>query len=370
MKILAAPNSFKESLNAIQIAEIIADVLERYPGFTVFKLPVGDGGDGTLDAVVFSAKGEFKKFWVHGPLLEKVEARIGILGKSTAFIEMAEASGLKLVPPERRNPLYTSTYGTGELILKAVELGINEIILGVGGSATVDGGIGALTALGFKFIDAQGNEVPPNGEGLVKFSRIIPPKSLPDLNIKIAVDVMNPLLGESGAVRVYGPQKGLKPEMFEAFENGLRRLREEIYRLTGKDIDVEGAGAAGGIAGSFYGLLNASIESGIELVLQIIEFDKFLQDADLVITGEGRIDYQTLFGKAPIGVAKHAKNAGVPVIAIAGEVKDDDALIDHFNGLFSIVRGPVDLESAIKNAKSNLEKTVMSIGKLLISFKS
>ncbi len=365
MKIIAAPNSFKESLSAIEIAEIIADVLAGFLGFEVIKLPVGDGGDGTLDAVVFSAKGQFKKFKVHGPLMEEVEARIGIIGSHTAFIEMAEASGLKLVPGEKRNPLYTTTYGTGELILKAAELGVREIILGVGGSATVDGGIGALSALGFKFLDENGKEVPPNGEGLTRFKKIVVPESLPDVKIRIAVDVMNPLLGEKGAVRVYGPQKGLKPEYFDAFENGLVRLREEILKVTGRDINVEGAGAAGGIAGSFYGLLNASIESGIELVLQLVGFDGYLKDADLVITGEGKIDYQTKFGKAPFGVAKHAKNKGVPAVAIAGAVEDEEELLDYFDGLFSIVRGPVSLEVALKEARKNLRKTVLSLGKLM-----
>ncbi len=370
MKILAAPNSFKESLTAIRIAEIIAKTLESLHSFRVLKLPVGDGGDGTLDAVVYSGNGKFKKFKVHGPLMDEVEARIGLIGSKISFIEMAEASGIKLVPVDKRDPLYTTTFGTGELILKAMELGIEEIILGVGGSATVDGGIGALSALGFKFLDGSGKEVPPTGEGLIRFRKIVPPEKLPDVRIKIAVDVMNPLLGKRGAVRVYGPQKGLKPEYFEPFENGLKRLRDKILKITGKDIDVPGAGAAGGIAGSFYGLLNASIESGIELVLKIIDFDSTLQDADLVITGEGKMDYQTLFGKAPFGVAKHAKSKGIPVIAVAGSVEDDEKLLSHFDALFPIVRGPVSLSSALKEAEKNLEKTILSIGKLLIVCRS
>ena len=317
MKIIAAPNSFKESLTAIEIASIIKETLEKVSKrFEVVEFPVGDGGDGTLEAVV-----------------------------------------------------YSTTYGTGELIKLAAQTGVNEIILGVGGSATVDGGIGALTALGFKFLDENGDEVPPNGEGLVKFRKIIPPEVLPQVKIRIAVDVMNPLLGERGAVRVYGPQKGLKPEYFDLFEAGLKRLRDEILKLTGKDINIEGAGAAGGIAGSFYGLLDARIESGIELVLETLRFDELLRSgANLVITGEGKLDYQTLFGKAPFGVAKHAHKAGIPVIALAGAIEDEDKLIPYFDALFSIVRGPVSLTDALKNAGNNLKNTVRSLGKVLSMF--
>ena len=368
MKIIAAPNSFKESLSAIEIARIIKETLTGISkNFEVIEFPVGDGGDGTLEAVVYSGKGEFKKFKVHGPLMEPVVARIGLLGNGKiAFVEMAEASGLKLVPPEKRNPLYTTTYGTGELIKNAIKLGVNEIILGVGGSATVDGGIGALSAIGFKFLDENGDEVPPNGKGLITFRKIIPPRELPKVRIRIAVDVMNPLLGENGAVRVYGPQKGLRPEYFEAFETGLKRLRDEILKLTGRDIDIEGAGAAGGIAGSFYGLLGAEIESGIELVLETLKFDDLLhKGVDLVITGEGKLDYQTLFGKAPLGVARHAREKGIPVIALAGAIENEDKLISHFDAIFPIVRGPVSLEDALKNARENLSNTIRSLGKVL-----
>lgn len=370
MKIVAAPNSLKESLSAIEACEIIATTLEGLSSeFKVVKFPVGDGGDGTLEAVVYSGKGTFKTFKVHGPLLTPVEARIGIISNGkVAFVEMAEASGLKLVPPEKRNPLYTSTLGTGELIKNVIELGIKDIILGVGGSATVDGGIGALFALGFKFLDEKGQEVSPDGRGLVNFRKIAPPPKIPDVRLKIAVDVMNPLLGEKGAVRVYGPQKGLKSEYFEQFEEGLARLRKEIKKLIGKDIDVEGAGAAGGIAGSFYGLLNAEIKSGIELVLEILNFDQLLQQGiDLVITGEGKLDYQTLFGKAPFGVASHAHKFDIPVIAIAGGIEDEDKLLEHFDSIFPIVRGPMSLSEALKTAKDNLRNTIRSIGSLILA---
>ncbi len=369
MKIVAAPNSFKESLSAIEICEIIARTLEELSStFEILKFPVGDGGDGTLEAVVYSGKGIFRTFKVHGPLLTPVDARVGIIASGkVAFIEMAEASGLKLVPPEKRNPLYTSTLGTGELIKNVIELGIRDIILGVGGSATVDGGIGALFALGFKFLDKNGQEVTPDGRGLVNFRKIVPPPEIPNVRLKIAVDVMNPFLGEQGAVRVYGPQKGLKPKYFEQFEAGLARLRDEIMKLTGKDIDVEGAGAAGGIAGSFYGLLDAEIKSGIELILEILNFDELLQQGvDLVITGEGKLDHQTLFGKAPYGVASHAHKFGIPVIAIAGGVEDEDKLLEYFDSIFSIVRGPISLKEALKTAKDNLEKTIRAIGSLIL----
>ena len=371
MKIICAPNAFKESITSVEAAKVMAKAAKDAGIEDVLEIPVGDGGDGTLDALRSVIGGEIVEFQVTGPNWKPVVAPILLFndGKS-AFVEMAKASGLALVPLDERDPFQTTSYGTGELIRYAISLGVDEIILGVGGSATMDGGIGALKALGFKFIDVRGDEVRPTAEGLVKIRWIDDSdvfEGVKRVKIRIMVDVMNPLVGSHGAARVYGPQKGAKDEDLPIIDAGLANLANKIRRKTGRDImNLPGAGAAGGISGSFHGLLNASIEHGIGLFLELVKFDKLLEDTDFVFTGEGKLDRQTVFGKAPMGVLKAAQKRNVPVVAFAGIVEDWDELHKAgFLALFSIVPGPVSLGEALKNASTYLYQTTFEVSAML-----
>lgn len=377
MRIVIAPNSFKESLSAIEAAKLIEEGISRYAGEQEILLaPVGDGGDGTLETLFYNLEGERIELKVKGPLFEEVVAYYGIFNNGrTAFIEMALASGLKLVPKDKRNPMRTTSYGTGEMIRDALDHGVEEVIVGVGGSATVDGGIGALSALGIRFLDEEGKEVEANGSGLLRIKSIDLSgldKRVHKTKFYIASDVTNPLLGESGAARVYGPQKGATPEMVMELERGLLRLAEIIENTRGIDVkNVIGGGAAGGISASFYGLLDARIESGIELVLDLIHFDRLLEDAGLVITSEGKIDRQTLFGKGPYGVMKRAKERGVPVVVLCGEYVEDDLdelLNAGFDMIMPILNGPLERDEAILNAGEHLFNTSKILGKFLSSW--
>lgn len=369
MKIVIAPDSFKESLSALEVAEAIEKGFKRViPGAEYVKVPMADGGEGTVQSLVDATGGEIISKTVTGPLGEPVTAFFGILGnKTTAVIEMAAASGLHLVPGEKRNPLVTTTRGTGELIAAALDQGVNHIIIGIGGSATNDGGAGMAKALGALLLDEDGKEIGEGGGALrnlasIRLSELDP--RLANTKIEVACDVDNPLTGEKGASAIFGPQKGATPEMVLQLDHNLGHFAAIIERDLGKTIhDVPGAGAAGGLGGGLLAFLPSELKRGVEIVIEATGLSQIVADADLVITGEGRIDGQTIFGKTPVGVAKTAKKYGVPVIAIAGNVaKDSHVVYEHgIDAIFSIVPGVTTLEDAFAHAGDYVESTASNI---------
>lgn len=353
MKILLAPNSMKGSLNAFDFADQVEKAFRSVSDtFCIRKIPVADGGDYTGEVLSRALKAEKVSIQVEGPCGSKVTAGISVSGK-TAIIEMADASGMKLLQPDELNPLETSSFGTGQLIQKAIDLGCSEIWLAIGGSATVDGGMGMAEALGFRFFDQKNQLLKGNGKNLEKISEIVIPENLPECSFKIICDVDNVLLGEMGAARVFGPQKGATPEMVEILENGLKNIAQIISEKTGKNIsDNEGTGAAGGIAVPLLAFFNAEIVPGASFVLSALDFEKNVKWADVVITGEGKFDEQTLHKKAPFEVARLAKNCGKTVYAITGQTE----LNKHelFDGIYSISDTSVNVEWAMQNAASLL----------------
>ncbi len=373
MKIIIAPNSFKESLAATEVAEHLkAGFLKGMPGAKIICLPIADGGDGTLEALISSCKGTIKEQVVEGPLGELVSAQWGLIdGQKTAVIEMAQASGLKLVTLDKRNPLLTSTYGTGQLIKAALDSGVDKIIVGIGGSATVDGGMGMLSALGVSFSDDAGRLLKGNGHCLGKIQLIDCAKLHPGINrvkFLVASDVKSPLIGEAGAAGIFGPQKGATPEMVELLEQNMQHYAVKIKELLHKDMSyVPGAGAAGGLGAALMAFMDAELKPGIEIILAAVNFQEALKDAELVITGEGRLDSQTAAGKAPLGVAGPAHDRGIPVIGIAGEVSGGASVLlkAGFTALFSLVNGPMSLEEALKNTPALLENIAEQIARTL-----
>jgi len=351
MKIVVAPDSFKGSLTAIEVAGgIERGIREIFPEAEIIKIPMADGGDGTVQCLVNATGGKILREKVTGPLGEEVLASYGILGdKKTAVIEMAEASGLTLVPVNKRNPLLTTTYGTGQLIRAALDQGCRKMIIGIGGSATNDGGAGMVQALGAKLLDEEGKEIGFGGGELKKISRIDirhMDKRLSDTKILVASDVTNPLCGPKGASRVYGPQKGATPEMAEELDKSLAHFAKMIKRDLHKDVkDMPGAGAAGGLGASLMAFLNAELRPGIDIVIEVVKLEEAIKGADLVITGEGKIDSQTIYGKAPIGVAKIAKKYNIPVIAIAALIGDDADIVHQYgiDNLIKVSEPPVSL---------------------------
>jgi glycerate kinase len=326
MKIIITPQSFKGSLKAYQVAEAMREGVKAYGSdIETVLLPMADGGAGTVRALIQATGGRLMGTNVHGPLGDIVTATWGILKDTRcAVIEMAAASGLDLVPNDKLNPMQASTYGTGELMLAALESGCNKIIMGLGDSATVDGGVGIAQALGIKLLDANHQSIPPGGAGLARLKHIDISGRHPLVNecqILCACDVTNPLYGPDGAAFVYGPQKGATPDMVKQLDAALRNFANVIKQDLGLDIaNLPGAGAAGGLGAGLVALLGATLKGGVDLICDSIGFDKYLPGADLVLTGEGRIDYQTAFGKTAVGIAGRAKAAGKPVIAICGEL--------------------------------------------------
>lgn len=380
MKIVISIDSLKGSLTSIEAANAIKKgILSVDNKSDVVIMPLADGGEGTVEALVQGMNGEEKVITVTGPINEKVNATYGILKeKNTAIIEMAQASGLPLVPAELRNPLNTTTYGVGEIIKEAIEKGCRNFIVGIGGSATNDCGVGMLQALGFEFYDENDNLVRLGGKVLNQIKRINTENKLKELdecNFKIACDVNNPLYGENGAAYIYGPQKGATKEIVKELDKGLKNFAEVVKKDLGKDIaHIEGAGAAGGLGFGFLGFLNSKLESGIKIILDEINLEEVVKDADLVITGEGRLDNQTAMGKAPIGVAKLAKKHGAKVIAIAGcttpdAVKCNEEGIDAY---FSIVNKAMTIDEAMKkeNATQNMIETTIQIFNLIKAVKN
>ena len=326
MKVVIAPQTFKGGLPGGEVARAVEEgVLAACPDAETVRVPVADGGDGTLDALVESTGGELFTTWVVGPLEEPVGALWGVMGDGkTAVIEVARSSGLALLPPRRRNPRLTTSYGAGQLIGEALDRGYRQIIVGLGGSATNDGGVGMAQALGVHFLDSNGRELPLGAAALPRLARVDVSAiriGVMEARITAATDVTNPLCGPKGASAVYGPQKGASPQVVKELDAALDHLGHVIQRNLGIDVrDRPGAGAAGGLGAGLLAFADADIESGIDLICRVLGLDEHLQGADLVITGEGRIDSSTVYDKAPVGVARRAKARGIPVIAMAGSL--------------------------------------------------
>jgi glycerate kinase len=368
-KVVIAPDSFKESLSAMEVAEAIERGFRQiYPQVQYVKLPMADGGEGTVDSMVAATGGEIVRVEVTGPLGQSVSAFYGLLGEGeTAVIEMAAASGLHLAPKGQRDPRITTSYGTGELILAALERGVKAIILGIGGSATNDGGAGMMQALGARLLDDQQQPLPPGGAALARLAQIdlsaVDPR-LQQVSVTAACDVDNPLCGPHGASAVFGPQKGATPEMVTQLDSALNHFGRLLQQATGREVlNAPGAGAAGGMGAALLGMLNARLRPGIEIVIETLRLEEALRDADLVITGEGRLDSQSIHGKTPIGVARVAKHYGLPVIGIAGSLSKDYQVV-HQHGIdaaFSVLDRVVTLEEALADAADNLEVTARNV---------
>ena len=373
MKIVIAPDSYKESLSALEVAQAVeAGFRQVFPDADYVLVPVADGGEGTVDAMVAATGGRKEIVTVTGPLGEPVEAFYGLTGDGeTAVIEMAAASGLMLVPAAARDPLRTSSRGTGELIRAALDAGARRFIVGIGGSATNDGGAGMVQALGARLLDADGRDVEGSGGGLARLERIdvsaLDPR-LKECRIEVACDVDNPLTGPRGASAVFGPQKGATPEMVQVLDANLARFARIVERDLGVAVDqVPGAGAAGGMGAAMLAFFGATLKPGIEIVTAAVDLDAHVRDADLVITGEGRIDFQTVHGKTPIGVARVAKRHGKPVIGIAGSLGANVGVV-HEHGIdavFSVLSKPCTLDEALRDAAANVELTARNVAAVL-----
>jgi len=362
MKILLAPDSFKGSLSSLEVIKILKRSARRvFPSADFIEVPIADGGEGTVDALVLAGEGEYREKLVKDPLGRPVKARYGIIRQQTAVIEMAQASGLPLLSTEERNPLITTSFGTGELIRAALDEGIRDIIIGIGGSATNDGGIGAVQALGIKFMDAQGKELGFGGRELARIESIsmegLDPR-IKESQITVICDVTNPLTGEKGATAVYGPQKGATEEMLKELEAGMKHYARLLREATGLDMDrIPGSGAAGGLGAALVGFLHAVLKPGAETILDLVGFDELLEGVDLVVTGEGKIDGQSLYGKTPLGVAERCRRKGIPVIAMAGMIGEDASkLYEHgIDSIMSTYKENLPLEKAMERAAELLE---------------
>jgi glycerate kinase len=373
MKIVIAPDSFKESLTALEAANAIEEGLkEVLPESELVKVPMADGGEGTVQSLVDATGGTIEKVTVTAPLGEKVEAFYGLLGDGkTAAIEMAAASGIHLVPMEKRNPMITTTFGTGELISAALDQGVEKIIIGIGGSATNDGGAGMIQALGGRLLDHEGHDIPHGGAGLEKLAQIDITKMdqrLADVLIEVACDVNNPLTGPKGASTIYGPQKGATEEQIKQLDTNLAHFATIIRRDLDKEIEhIPGAGAAGGLGAGLLAFLPTVLKRGGDLVIEATKLEDEIKSADLVITGEGGINHQTIHGKTPTCVASTAKKHHVPVIALAGSLTNDYTNVyDHgIDAVFSIVPGIVSLEDALEAGYENTKNTARNLGAVI-----
>ena len=374
LKIVIAIDSLKESLASTEAGEAAkAGIIRVYPKAEVFVRPLADGGEGTATALTLGLNGSFEKVIVTNPMGKKIEAMYGILPDNTAVIEMATAAGLTLISKEERNPFYATTYGVGELIRHAILKGCRRFIVGIGGSATNDGGAGMLAALGVKFIQSDGNEISLGAIGLKELSEIRTDDMLEELakcEFRVACDVTNPLCGDNGASRIYSPQKGADPKSIPLMDGWLKHYATLAKKIFPKaDLNYPGVGAAGGLGFAFQGFLNGALESGVKIVLEETKLEDYIKDADLVITGEGRLDAQTAMGKAPIGVAKIAKKYDKPVIAFAGAVTRDarELNVKGIDAFFPIARGVSTLEDALNknNARQNMTDAVEQAMRLI-----
>lgn len=370
-KILVAPDSFKGSLTALEACEAIKTGIHlALPDAEVVEIPMADGGEGTVQSLVDATEGQIIELEVTGPLGEPVMAKYGLLGNGkTAVIEMAEASGLGYVTEKTKNPMVTTTYGTGQLIMACIDQGIQEIIIGLGGSATNDGGAGMAQALGYQLLNKNGQEIGYGGGALADLATIKVDQvdsRLKEIHFIIASDVNNPLVGPNGASAVFGPQKGADEDMVQELDQNLQHLADIIQKDLGKSIaDTTGAGAAGGLGGGFLAFTEAEMHKGIEIVLAYTKLKEAAVGCDLCITGEGGIDFQTKFGKTPYGVAQAFKavNPDKKVIAIAGNVGKgiDELYTEGIDAVFGIAPGAATLADLIDHAKDNLEMTTENI---------
>jgi len=374
MRIVVAPNAFKGSLSALAAAKAIGDGIRLAdPDADLTLVPIADGGDGTVDALVAGADGQHRVLRVRGPLTDPVDADYGVIdGGKTAVIEMAKAAGLALLPQDKRDPRVTTTYGVGELLQHAYDGGARHFIVGIGGSATNDGGAGMAQALGYHLLDAQGHELPPGGLALQNLARIHVGgmhANWTDAQVDVACDVTNPLTGASGASAVYGPQKGATPEVVAELDAALKHFAQIIRRDLGVDVEpLPGAGAAGGLGAGLVAFTGARLRPGAEMVMEALNLDDRIKGADLVITGEGRLDSQTArFGKGPAAVARHARKAGIPVVALAGGIADEAELRLLFDGLEATVVEPCTLEDAIAQAEPLLLRAANRVMRLLLA---
>ncbi|KAB0569026.1 glycerate kinase [Pseudomonas palleroniana] len=372
MKIIIAPDSFKDSLSAEGVAQAIAEGLtEVWPDAQCIQCPMADGGEGTVDAVLAACDGELRRQWVRGPLGGTVEARWGWLAAShTAMIEMAEASGLQRVPPGQRDACSSTTYGTGELIRAALDLGARRIILAIGGSATNDAGAGAMQALGVQLLDDQQQPLPAGGLALARLAHLnlerLDPR-LAQVQFEIAADVNNPLCGPQGASAIFGPQKGANPAQVQQLDAALGHFADHCARVLPKDVrDEPGSGAAGGLGFAAKAFLGAQFRAGVEVVAELVGLDAAVRGADLVITGEGRFDAQTLRGKTPFGVARIAQRHQVPVIVIAGTLGDGyEQMYAHgVAAAFALPNGPMNLEQACAEAPRLLRERAADVARV------
>ena len=373
MKIVIAPDSYKESLSASEVAQAIEKGFrEIFPDAQYVSVPVADGGEGTVEAMIAATQGTEQHVVVKGPLGEKVNACWGISGDgATAIIEMAAASGLALVPPAKRNPLVTTSRGTGELILDALDKGARNIIIGIGGSSTNDGGAGMVQALGAKLCDANGKEIGYGGGSLMALNSIdvsgLDPR-LKECTIRVACDVTNPLIGETGASRIFGPQKGADEATIVELDRNLSHYADVIKKSLQIDVkNVPGSGAAGGIGAALMAFLGAELRSGIEIVTQALNLEEHIHDCTWVLTGEGRLDSQSIHGKVPVGVANVAKKYHKPVIGIAGSLTRDVGIVHQYgiDAVFSVLNSVSSLEEAFRGASDNIYRASRNIAATL-----
>ena len=372
MKILVAPDSYKGSNTSIKVAEIIErGIRVVFPDAEVESIPIADGGEGTVEAVVAGGNGTYRDVDVTGPLGRSVAARYGLLEGGRAVIEMAAASGLPLVPKDERNPLKTTTYGTGELIRDALDQGCREFLIGIGGSATNDAGVGMAQALGYSFLDGDGNEVRRGGEGLEEVRSIRTDTADPRLAesvFVVACDVRNPLYGPEGAAHIYGPQKGATPEMIRTLDANLRHFAGVVKGTFHIDLqEIPGSGAAGGLGAGLVVFCRGELRSGIDAILDLVRFDERAEAADLVITGEGAMDGSSAYGKVPVGIGRRLKGKGVPVLAIVGDIGDGaSAVYEHgIHGIMSTVNRAIPLEEALARSAEMLEDAAERVMRII-----
>lgn len=373
MHIVVAPDSYKGSVSAVEVALAMErGILTVFPSAKVRKIPIADGGEGTVEALVTATGGQYRSNEVAGPLGERIFAAWGVLGDGkTAVIEMATASGLPLVPADRRDPRKASSYGTGELIRAALDAGLRQIIIGIGGSATNDAGAGMARALGARFLAADGSQLADGGAALAALVGIDLSgldSRLQETEITVACDVDNPLCGPRGASAVFGPQKGATPEIVAELDAALGRFAEYAQQVTGRDVaGLPGAGAAGGLGAGLMFFTRAQLKPGIEIVLDTVNFSTVVKDADYVITGEGRTDFQTAFGKAPVGVAKVAKMSGVPVFCLSGGLGKgaDDVLAQGIDAVMSICERPMSLEECMAAGSALIESATVRLCRII-----
>lgn len=374
MKILLAPDKFRGSLTAAEVCEAMSEGIRKaLPNAEILAIPMADGGEGTAEILTHNAGGQMHSVSVSDPLGRKIMAEFGLAADGkTAYLEMAAASGLRLLQSHERNPLQTSTFGTGELIQEALNKGAQQLILGIGGSATTDGGVGMAAALGWRFEDKSGRNLVPNGSSLGQIQKIIPPANFTQINIQVACDVTAPLYGPTGAACVYASQKGANAEMVVQLDEGLKHLANLIQRDFGVDLaQVAGTGAAGGLGFGLLFFLNATLKEGVKIVMEQTYFEEKLLGVDLVFTGEGKMDDQTLQGKLIAGIAKAAQHNGIPVVALCGTLLITPEEVQQIGLSFatSILNRPMTLDEAIAYAHQGVSDSACQLTKFFLSFR-